>query len=94
MRYTCRTDDDGECLFELSVIIIFGFPQKNDGPCVPGTTLQGRCNRFCIECCIEQYMVDACSEDLDYLRKYWKARVKKSHCNADKYNQKKKKEGG
>ena len=35
-------------------------------------------------------MVDACSEDLDYLRKHWKARVKKSHRKADKYNQKKK----
>ena len=35
-------------------------------------------------------MVDGCLEDLDYLRKHWKARVKKSHRKADKYNQKKK----
>ena len=72
------------------MIIIFGFPQKTDGPCVPGTTWQGMCNRLCIEWCMEQYMVDGCSEDLDYLRKHWKARVKKSHRKADKYNQKKK----
>ena len=87
---TCREADGNPCRFPRSVLNILGFPQKTNGPCVPGTTWQGSRNRKCIDCYIEEYCRESTQKDLVELDKRWKTLCKKSHREAQKYNDKKK----